>query len=297
MSKILVAGSSGLVGSDLVPFLIGAGNDVYRLVRKKSGSLHEILWDPSAGKINSDEIEGFDAVVNLSGDSIATGRWSEQKKLNILKSRVETTALLAKTIAGLKRKPQVWVNASAVGIYGDTGSVAVTEIAPDGTGFLADVCEAWEEAMLPAEKAGVRIVKVRIGMVLSGKGGALSAMLLPFKLGLGGVIGSGEQFMSWIALIDLVRVINEVIVNQAYEGAVNAVSPQNVTNREFTKTLGKVLGRPTVLPMPAFAARLAFGEMADALLLSSARVQPIRLEGAGYCFRFGELELALRQGL
>ncbi len=291
--RILIAGSTGLVGSNLVPFLTTGGHEVHRLVRKKSGGSREILWDPAKEQINPSELEGFDAIINLAGDGIANGRWSDKKKREILESRTQTTRLLAQTLSKLTRKPKVWINASAVGIYGDSGDVQITEESPLGKGFLADVCQAWEASTLAAEDCGIRVVKIRIGVVLSAKGGALKEMLLPFKLGIGGVIGSGGQYMSWIAIDDLLGVINEAMMNESYRGPVNAVSPNSVTNTEFTKTLGAILHRPTVLPMPAFAARGVFGEVADALLLSSCRVEPAVLNRGGYKFLYPHLELAL----
>lgn len=291
--KVLIAGSSGLVGSALVKSLQAEGHTVVRLVRQLKGEQGEILWNPSAGTISVTELEGFDAIVNLAGDPIAEGRWNKEKKKRILESRVQTTSLLAKTVAKLNKKPQVFINASAIGFYGDHEDVWVDEKSPEGKGFLADVCQQWENSADEVLKASIRLVKFRIGVVLSTQGGALKQMLLPFRLGLGGVVGSGNQYMSWIHIDDLVRIIEQAISNQSYEGVLNAVAPHPVTNREFTKTLGGVLHRPTIFPLPAFAARLVFGEMADALLLSSCRVRPSRLGALHYTYKYSTLESAL----
>lgn len=291
--KILIAGASGLVGSALTLFLIRRGHKVSKLVRKTPSQPYEIYWDPAQQKINPSDIEGFDAIVNLAGDPIAEGRWTAAKKQRILESRIQSTKLLVDTIGKLTQKPKVLVNASAIGFYGNSGDAIVTETSKPGTDFLADVCQQWEKTADSVEAFGVRLVKLRTGVVLSNEGGALKKMALPFKLCLGGVIGSGKQYMSWIMIEDMLAIIEEAISNQKYSGAINVVSDDPVTNKEFTKALGSVLNRPTILPLPAFAARLAFGEVADALLLSSCRVKPQKLQGYGYKFLFPKLHEAL----
>jgi uncharacterized protein (TIGR01777 family) len=236
----------------------------------------------------------MEAVVHLAGENIASGRWTAARKARIRSSRVMGTRTLCETLARLSQPPKVLVSASAIGYYGDRGAEPLWENSAFGTGFLAEVCRAWEEATQPAVQKGIRVVLLRIGIVLSPAGGALAKMLIPFQLGLGGVIGSGNQYMSWIALDDVAGVIAHALVTDTLQGPVNAVAPYPVTNREFTKTLGRVLRRPTVFPLPGFAARLAFGEMADALLLASTRVEPKRLLATQYVFRYPELEDALR---
>lgn len=296
--RIVIAGSSGLVGAALIPFLEGKGHDVYRLVRnKETKHPKEIVWDPSNKQLAADQIENFDAFINLAGDPIAEGRWKCEKKKRIFDSRIQSTELLAKTIANLSHKPKVFINASAVGFYGNNEDQWITEISPNGSGFLADVCKAWEEAAAPAVEAGIRVVKLRFGVVLSSSGGALKQMLLPFKLGLGGVIGNGKQYMSWIMIEDLVEIIEQALTNVYYTGPINVVTDNPVTNKTFTKTLGTVLHRPTLFPMPAFLARLVFGEVADALLLSSCRVKPQKLIDLGYKFRFPMLQEGLKNAL
>jgi len=241
-----------------------------------------------------DAMKNCQAVVHLAGENVAGGRWSEAFKRRILESRTKGTRLLAETLAGLELKPSVLVSASATGYYGHRGDEEVDELAPSGNGFLAEVCREWEAAAQPAHDADVRLVKLRIGPVLSPDGGALAKMLPPFKLGLGGVIGSGRQYFSWITLDDLVSAIVFALENESLVGPVNAVAPGAVTNREFTKTLGRVLGRPTIFPLPAFAARLAFGEMADEMLIGGVRVAPHELTAARFEFAYPELEPALR---
>jgi len=290
--KILVTGSTGFVGSALVTALTGTGHQVTRLVRKPAAT-GEVRWDPAAGSIDAGGLEGHDAVVHLAGENIA-GRWTAAKKQRIRESRVIGTRLLAEALAKLSRRPRALICASAIGYYGDRGEEVLREESPPGKGFLAETCVEWEAAAKPAADAGLRLVHLRIGVVLHPAGGALKQMLLPFKLGAGGVIGSGRQYMSWIALDDLVGLFQHALANDSLRGPANAVAPNAVTNREFTKTLGKVLSRPTIFPMPAFAARLAFGEMADELLLSSARVEPARLAASGYRFAYPQLEPALR---
>jgi len=299
--NVLISGSTGLVGSALTKQLISSGDSVYRLVRsREAADKRTVYWNANAGELSMTDLEaigGLDAVVHLAGESIAAGRWTPQQKAKIRDSRVIGTILLSKSLAALNNPPKVFVCASAIGIYGDRGDELLTEESKSGTGFLADVCREWEIAAEPAEQRGIRVVKLRFGMILSGEGGALGKMLTPFRMGVGGVIGGGNQYMSWIAADDVIGAIRYSIANQNLKGPVNTVSPNPVTNREFTKTLGKVLGRPTIFPMPEFAARLAFGQMADELLLASQRVEPARLKTAGYSFKFPELEGALRSVL
>lgn len=290
--KILVSGSTGLIGNTLVPYLTTGGHSVVRLVREAAAQ--GVHWNPAEGEIDADKLEGFDAVVHLAGENISEGRWSEAKKARIRDSRVDSTRLLAGALAKLKKKPRVLVCASAIGFYGDRGNRKLDETAAAGEGFLCGVCREWEEAAEPARKAGIRVVHLRFGVVLAADGGALAKMLLPFKLGVGGVLGSGDQYMSWVTVDDAVGMVDFAIEKESLEGAVNAVAPNPVTNREYTKTLGAVLARPTLIPVPAFGARLALGEMADELLLASTRVLPAKLQQAGYSFRFAELEPALR---
>ncbi|MSR59996.1 MAG: TIGR01777 family protein [Planctomycetaceae bacterium] len=299
--KILVTGSTGLVGTALIPLLTTGGHEVIRLVRSKSKtkppSQGSIDWNPDANYIDAAGLEGLDAVVHLAGESVAQGRWTTAKKASIRESRIRGTQLLCDTITHLTKPPRTLVCASAIGYYGDRGDERLTEASPAGKGFLADVCRDWEAACEPARRKGLRVVNLRIGVVLSPAGGALKAMLLPFKMGVGGVFGNGKQYMSCIALDDLVGAIAHTLMTPSLTGAVNAVCPAPLTNHDFTKTLGEVLGRPTILPMPAFAARLAFGEMADELLLASARVEPAKLLESGYQFRCPSVAGALRHML
>ena len=292
---VLVSGSSGMVGSALLPALGGAGYSVGRLVRgaAAAGGL-DVSWDPIEGRIDAARLDGVDAVVHLAGENIAAGRWNAIRKEAIRRSRVDATLHLCRAFAAVPRKPKVLVSASAVGFYGDRGDTLLTEDSERGRGFLPAVCVAWESATEPAEAAGIRVVNLRFGVILSANGGALARMLLPFRLGLGGRIGSGRQYMPWLTLEDAVGIIRHALASQDLHGPVNAVAPQPVTNAEFTRTLGGALGRPTLFPMPAFVARLALGEMADALLLASARVIPGRLKTGGYAFAHPELEPALR---
>jgi len=293
--NIVVSGSSGLIGSALVPELGAAKHNVKRLVRRAlRGREAEAHWDPAAGSLDPKLLEGCDAVVHLGGENIAAGRWTAAKKRRIRDSRVRSTKVLSEAMARLSRAPKVLVCASAIGYYGDRGSELLTEESAPGSGFLPEVCRAWEAAAAPAAKKGIRVVHMRFGVVLSRKGGALTKMLLPFWLGLGGKVGSGSQYMSWIAIGDAVGALQYALEHEALRGPVNAVAPNPVTNLEFTRALGRALHRPTIFPMPAAAARLVFGEMADALLLSSARVEPARLKAGGYRFRHPALDEALR---
>ena len=285
--KIAVTGSTGLIGSALVQLLTSSGHDVLKLIRPSH-------WDPEAGTIHSVLLEGIDAIVHLAGENIAEGRWTSSKKARIRDSRVKGTTLLAEALPKLHRAPHVLVSASAIGYYGDRGNEILREESLPGHGFLADVCRQWEAATDPATKEGIRVVHLRTGLVLSRNGGALPKMLLPFKMGLGGKIGSGNQYWSWISVDDLCAAILHCIQADALHGPVNAVSPSPVTNLEFTKALGHVLSRPTMFPLPAFAARLVLGEMADALLLGSARVEPAKLLSSQFVFRHKKLEETLR---
>ena len=292
--KILVTGGTGLVGSALCPMLTTGGHEVYRLTRSSPKEANDIQWNPAAGDLPRAQLEGLDAVVHLAGENIAGSRWNAKVKDRLSSSRVEGTKLLCETLAQLQRPPKALICASAIGYYGDRGSDLLNESSQPGEGFLADLCRDWETAADPARAKGIRVVNLRIGFVLSSKGGGLAAMLLPFKLGVGGVMGSGHQYWSWVALDDVVGAIHHCLMNERMSGPVNVTASSPVTNYEFTKTLGKVLGRPTIFPMPAFAARIALGEMANELLLASARVMPNRLCESGYEFRYPTLEGALR---
>ncbi len=254
----------------------------------------EVLWDPSAGTIDAAALEGMDAVVHLAGESIAAGRWTPRKKARILESRIQGTQLLSQTLARLTGRPRVLVSASAVGYYGDRGEETLNEDSPPGAGFLPQVCQAWESATEPASRAGIRVVQTRLGVVLSCAGGALALMLPPFRFGLGGRLGSGRQHMSWVAIDDVVGAIHYALTTEHLRGPVNVVAPTPVTNREFTKTLARLLSRPAVMPVPPVMLRLLIGQLADEALLASARVLPSKLRLAGYVFKYPHLEGALR---
>jgi uncharacterized protein (TIGR01777 family) len=289
--KVAISGASGLIGSALRQSLISDQHEVIPLVR--SGHSAGILWNPDEGTIDHEALEGLDVVIHLAGESIAGGRWTESFKERVFQSRSRGTSTLAKAIDQLDRPPALFLSASAVGYFGDRGDEKLTEESPPGVGFLPLVCRAWEDAARLAGNA-TRVAITRFGVVLDTNGGALSKMLLPFRLGLGGVVGSGRQYMSWITLADAVGALRHIIEHEELEGAIHVVTPQPVTNREFTKTLGAVLHRPTILPLPAFAARLLMGEMADGLLLASTRVLPRRLTESGYRFQHPELASALQ---
>ena len=291
---VLVSGSSGLVGSALVSALGDEGHQVRRLTRS-GGSSPEggVRWDPSSGMIDAAGLEGVDAVVHLAGENIV-GRWTAAKKARIRDSRVEGTYLLSGALAKLSTPPKVMVCASATGYYGDRGNELLTEESAPGHNFLAGVCQEWEAAADPAREAGVRVVHMRFGIVLSTEGGALATTLPIFKLGGGGRVGSGCQYQSWIALDDVTGAILHALSTDSLSGPVNATVPDPPTNIEYTKTLGRVLGRPTVFPLPAPVARLVLGEVADELLLASQRIEPARLKESGYSYRYPQLEGAFR---
>jgi uncharacterized protein (TIGR01777 family) len=291
ISRILVSGVSGPIGTALLPTLKTRGYDVTRLVRGAATGEDQIPWD-LARPISPEMVSGFDAVIHLAGESIV-GRWTKTKKIKIRSSRVAGTTSLAEALAGAKDKPQVFVCSSAIGYYGDRGNEVLTEQSKPGIGFLPDVCREWEAATQAAIHAGIRTVQIRTGVVLSPKGGALGKMLPPFKMGVGGTIGDGRQWMSWIDLQDMVGAIHHILKRDLLQGPVNLVAPKPVTNAEFTKTLGRALSRPTVLPLPAFVVKLAFGEMGETVLLGSQRVEPSQLVMSGYPFRFSTLQASL----
>ena len=289
---VAVTGSSGLVGSTLVPILTTGGHKVTRLIRHESAE-GAATWDPR-GKFDASALVGIDAVVHLAGENIAGSRWSTKVKERICRSRVEGTRVLCQGLAKMQTPPKVLVCASAIGFYGNRGDEYLNEESDAGSGFLADVAKQWEAATQSARDAGIRVVNLRFGVILSPKNGALKKMMLPFNLGGGGRVGSGKQYWSWISIDDAAGAVQHSLMTDSLSGPVNAVAPNPVTNKEFTKTLGRVLNRPTFVTMPAFAARLALGEMADALLLASTRVEPKQLSRSRYKFRQPTLEFALR---
>jgi uncharacterized protein len=290
-SRVLVTGASGLIGSALVPSLIERGCRVTRLVRGPVSGEGQISWNP-ASRLAPESVSGFDAVLHLAGESVV-GRWSAAKKARIRDSRVIVTRHLAQSLAEAKDRPRVLIVASAVGYYGDRGDQMLDEDREAGSGFLAEVCREWEAANQPAANAGIRTVPIRIGMVLSSKGGALQKMLPAFRMGVGGKIGSGRQWISWVHIWDLVAAVHHILKTDLLQGPVNMVAPKAVTNAEFTQTLGSVLSRPAILPLPAFAAKFAFGQIADEVLLASQRVEPTKLIASGYPFQYPDLRKAL----
>jgi uncharacterized protein len=292
--RILVSGSSGLIGTELLPSLNVAQHDVSRLARGKAGK-NDVQWDPER-PLSPKLVEGFDAVVHLAGETIV-GRWTPEKKAQIRNSRVEGTRNLVDALVNTARKPRLLITASAIGYYGDRGDELLREGSLPGRGFLPEVCKEWEAATQPAAQAGIRCVQMRFGIVLSGRGGALRKMLPPFRLGLGGNVGSGRQYWSWISIADVVGAVHHILRMQSVQGPVNIVAPQAVTNADFTLVLAHVLHRPAFLPIPAFAARLALGEMADELLLASQRVEPVKLVASAYEYQQPDLVRALHQAL
>lgn len=292
--RIVIAGASGLIGSALTQALRGAGHEVRRLVRRAAVSApDEILWSPAAGEVDVAALRGTDAVINLAGENVGH-RWTPRRRERIVRSRVDSTRTLVAALSQLSPKPAVFLSASAAGFYGDHGDETLTEASPIGHGFLPEVCLAWETHAEGASRQGVRTVLLRFGIVLSRDGGALARMLPLFRLGLGGRLGSGRQWMSWVSLDDVVGIVEHALRDARYAGPMNVVAPSAVTNADFTATLARVLRRPALLPAPAWGLRLVFGDMAEEALLASQRVLPRRLSEAGYAFRHPTLESALR---
>ncbi len=291
ISRILVSGVSGPIGAALLPPLKTRGYEITRLVRGAASGENQISWDPGQ-PIAPESVSGFDAVIHMAGESIV-GRWTDEKKRKIRNSRIAGTSALAEALAQAKDKPHVFACSSAIGYYGDRGSEVLNEESAPGVGFLPDVCQEWEASTRAAAEAGIRTVQMRTGIVLSPKGGALGKMLLPFKLGVGGKIGDGRQWMSWIDVQDMVGAIHHILKSDLLQGPVNMVAPRPVTNTEFTKTLASVLSRPAIFPVPAFVVKTAFGEMGETVLLGSQRVEPTQLVMSGYPFRFSTLRASL----
>jgi uncharacterized protein (TIGR01777 family) len=291
-SKILVSGVSGPIGAALLPSLKTSGCSVVRMVRGRATGDDQISWEPMKPLVPA-TVSGFDAVIHLAGESIF-GRWTDAKKAKIRDSRVLGTSNLASALAQAEEKPKVFICGSAIGYYGNRGDEVLREESPPGSGFLAEVCQEWEEATTPAVQADIRTAHIRTGVVLSPKGGALGAMLLPFKLGVGGRIGDGQQWMSWIDVRDMVGAIHHILKNDLLQGSVNMVAPKPVRNAEFAKTLAGVLSRPAILPMPKPVVKLGFGEMGQELLLASQRVEPGKLISSGYPFRYRDLRASLQ---
>jgi uncharacterized protein (TIGR01777 family) len=293
--RILISGASGPVGAALVPFLKTQGHTVTRLVRTSARGQDQILWDP-ARPLSPDSVSGFDAVIHLAGESIV-GRWTGGKKQRILDSRTQGTSHLAEAAAKAAQRPRVFISASAVGYYGDRGDEILRENSPSGGGFAAEICRQWEAATQLAANAGIRTALMRLGVVMSADGGALPKMLPPFRLGLGGRLGSGRQWWSWVAVQDVVGAMDHVLNHDELQGPVNTVAPNPVSNAEFTTTLASVLKRPAIFPMPAFAVRLIFGQMGTELFLASQRVEPAKLAASGYQFQHPDLKNALQENL
>jgi len=295
MKKILISGSSGLIGSHLSAFLSEQGHTISRLVRqKKSNTSKEILWDPIEEVIENNYLQDFDIVIHLAGASIASWPWNRNKKAKIKNSRVQGTHFLSKKLAELHSKPQLLICASAIGYYGDRGEELLDEGSHAGEGFLCEVCQEWEAAAEPAKQAGIRVTQLRFGMVLSSKQGALAKMLPFFRCGLGAVIGSGKQYISWITLADVSRIINHIMETSEIHGPINVVAPLPVPHAEFSRCLARVLSRPVIFTLPSFILKVALGEMAEELLLASTRVIPKKLIASAYSFQYSQLEPALR---
>lgn len=295
--RVLISGATGLIGSALGQLLLKNGDEVTCLARKDSIpkiDWPKIIWDAKAEEIDLNALENFDAVVHLAGENVGKKHWSPEIKKRIMDSRVVATKFLSESLAKLNSPPSVFICASALGYYGETGDQPVTETSPPGKDFLSNVCANWEAACQPARDANIRTVNARIGVVLSTEGGALKKMLTPFRMGLGGVVGSGQQYWSWVSHVDVINALKTIMEDESFSGPVNLVSPNSVTNRVFTKTLGKVLSRPTLLPLPTIAVRMMMGEMGETLLLTSTRVVPEVLLNSKFEFQHPELEIALK---
>ncbi len=294
--KILISGASGMIAGHLIPVLESKGHSLWKLVRGKSAAENEIVWSSKDGFSVEEaaKLEGFDAVIHLAGDNVASENWSAEKKKKIRASRIDGTRFLIDALAKCDSKPKTLISASAIGFYGNREDEVLTEDSVVGEGFFPEICSGWEIEAMKAKDFGTRVVTPRIGVVLAPDGGALEKMLTPFKLGVGGVVGSGKQWMSWIAIEDLVGLIAFALENESIEGPLNATAPNPVTNETFTKTLGRVLHRPTFIPVPEFAIKLLFGEMGETLLLQGNRVVPKKALDAGYEFKFPELEEAIK---
>ena len=297
--RFVISGASGMVGHAVAKEIAARGGEVLRLVRREPRDAREIGWDPSgpSPSIEKDKLEGARAFIHLSGENIAEGRWTEERKRRIVDSRIATTSFLVKTIASLEKKPSVLVSASAVGIYGNRGSEELDEQSAKGTGFLADICEQWEAAAGPVKEAGVRLVLARFGVILSAEDGALAKLLPIFKAGVGGRVGSGEQYMAWVELGDVARACVYAIENESLDGPIDVVAPEDTTNAAFAKALAHALHRPAFVPTPAFAIKLAFGQMGEETILASQRVAPAKLLAAGFSFEHPTLESALAAAL
>lgn len=291
--RVALSGSTGFLGRALTARLTSAGHRVIPITRRGAATGESITWDPARGELAADALDGIDAVIHLAGENIAQ-RWTDEVKREIRDSRVKSTALLARTIQAMERPPRALLSGSAIGIYGDRGDELLDESSPAGHGFLPDVVKAWEDATTPLDRGDVRVVHLRTGMVLGRNGGALEKMLTPFRLGLGGRIGSGAQVMSWIALDDWTRAVEFILGAGQLRGPVNLVAPVPVSNEDFTHALGHALGRPTIVSVPETAIRVMFGEMGEATILASTRVVPTRLLGAGFEFRHENIADALR---
>ena len=292
--RVAITGATGLIGQALESRLAGQGHEVLCIVRRPART-NDLLWDTVQGLAQPERLENCQAVVHLAGENVADGRWTEEKKARIRDSRVQGTTSLCRSLAQLKTPPAVLVSGSAIGFYGNRGEEVLTEDSPAGSGFFPELCQQWEASTQLAEDKGIRVAHLRIGIVLSETGGALGKMLTPFKFGLGGKIGDGSQYMSWIALEDLLAAIEHIIAHTEMRGPVNGTAPNPVTNNDFTERLGQALHRPTIFSVPAFAARLAFGEMADEALLTGARIMPARLLASGFQFKYPELAPTLKK--
>ncbi len=295
--KILISGASGLLGQRLIPLLLTGNHTVLSLVRRQPKADNEIFWDPLKGILDIDKLKGIDAVIHLSGENVGEGRWTQKKKQRILESRLLSTHLLSEAVSTMSQGPEVFISASATGYYGDCGSRTVTEKSNPGDNFLASVCQQWEEAAKPALSKGIRTVSMRLGVVITPEGGALKKLLLPYLLGLGGRIGSGKQYLSWIGIDDALAAFYHTLMNDQVSGPVNVVSPEPVSQTDFSKTMASVLSRPAVFPLPAFLIKLIFGQMGEEGLLYSTKAIPEQLLDTGFLFRHSTLREALKHVL